>query len=209
MKLERAGSGTALEKSPALLKPAERAEWTGVKLIVAHRTSPLSTLIIRYLKLLWYICRQPLTEEIAMAKRYRIELSAQERSELESLTRRDRVGAKKFVHARTLLLCDSGREGPAWTSARIAEALGITSRTIENTKRRLVEAGMQSALERKKREVPPVKSIFDGEKEARLLALACSSPPAGAGDGRFDFWPRNWCVWISSRRSRNHRCKTR
>lgn len=114
-----------------------------------------------------------------MAKRYRIELSAQERSELESLTRRDRVGAKKFVHARTLLLCDSGREGPAWTSARIAEALGITSRTIENTKRRLVEAGMQSALERKKREVPPVKSIFDGEKEARLLALACSSPPAG------------------------------
>ena len=114
-----------------------------------------------------------------MAIRYRIELSAQERCELELLVRKNRIGARKFVYARTLLLCDRGAQGPAWTSARIAQALGVSSRTIENTKQRFVQGGMPNALERKKRETPPVPSIFDGEKEARLLALACSSPPAG------------------------------
>jgi len=114
-----------------------------------------------------------------MAKRYRIQLSEDEREELEQLTRRNRTGAKKFIHARTLLLCDCGPHGPAWTNARIAEALGVTSRTVENTKRRLIEGGMAAALDRKKREKPPREPMFDGEKEARLIALACSSPPEG------------------------------
>lgn len=114
-----------------------------------------------------------------MAKRYRIKLSRRERAELESLTKRDRTGAKRFVHARILLLCDSGPHGPAWPSVRIAEALGVTPRTIEHTKRRLVEGGIDAALERKRRETPPRESIFDGEKEARLIALACSQAPEG------------------------------
>ena len=32
---------------------------------------------------------------------------------------------------------------------------------------------------RKKRETPPIEPIFDGEKQAQLIALACSAPPAG------------------------------
>jgi hypothetical protein len=114
-----------------------------------------------------------------MAKRYTVELTEQERAELGQLTRRNRTGAKKFVRARTLLLCDSGPFGPGWTNARIAEALGVTSRTVENTKRRLIEGGMTAALARKKREKPPREAMFDGEKEARLIALACSPPPPG------------------------------
>jgi len=114
-----------------------------------------------------------------MAKRYKVHLSEEERAELEQLTRRNKTGAKKFIHARTLLLCDCGPKGPAWPSARTAEALGVTSRTIENTKRRLVEGGMTAALNRKKREKPPREPIFDGEKEARLIALACSPAPEG------------------------------
>ena len=114
-----------------------------------------------------------------MAKRYKVQLSEEERAELEQLTRRDKTGAKKFIHARTLLLCDCGPNGPAWPNGRVAEALGVTSRTVENTKRRLIEGGMTAALDRKKRETPPRESIFDGEKEARLIALACSPPPEG------------------------------
>lgn len=114
-----------------------------------------------------------------MAKRYRIKLSLEERQELELLTRHNKTGAKKFIYARTLLLCDCGEGGPSWPTAHIAEALGITARTIENTKRRMVEGGLNAALERKKRETPPIKSIFNGEKEAKLIALACSSPPEG------------------------------
>jgi transposase len=114
-----------------------------------------------------------------MVKRYRIMLSRQERIDLEALTKKNQTGAKRFVHARILLLCDCGADGPAWPSERIAQALGVTPRTIEHTKKRLVEGGMDSALDRKERDKPPRESIFDGEKEARLIALACSKAPDG------------------------------
>jgi hypothetical protein len=114
-----------------------------------------------------------------MAKRYRIMLSRSERNELEALTKKDHTGAKKFMHARILLLCDAGPDGPAWPSERIGQALGVTTRTIEHTKRKMVEGGLEVALDRKKREKPPRPSIFDGAKEARLIALACSQAPNG------------------------------
>ena len=114
-----------------------------------------------------------------MAKRYTIKLTDSERTELEQLTRTNKTGAKKFIRARTLLLADNGPHGPGWSNARIAEALGVTSRTVENTKKRLVEHDMTAAIERKKRDVPPIEPKFDGKKEAQLIALACSEPPEG------------------------------
>jgi transposase len=114
-----------------------------------------------------------------MSPRYRVTLTEQERSELETLTRRGKTHARRFVHARALLLCDAGPHGPAWTVADVAEALGVTSRTIEHLKKRFVEDGIEAALERKPREKPPREVIFDGAFEARLLALACSDAPEG------------------------------
>ena len=114
-----------------------------------------------------------------MPPRYRITLSKQERKELEALTRNGKTGAKKFIHARALLLCDAGPDGPAWTVAVAAEALGVTSRTIEHLKKRFVEDGLEAALVRKTREKPPRDVIFDGAFEARLIALACSDVPEG------------------------------
>jgi transposase len=67
----------------------------------------------------------------------------------------------------------------------VAEALGLTSRTIEHLKKRFVEDGLEVAIERKPREKPPREIIFDGAFEARLIALACSDAP----DGR-----RRWTV---------------
>jgi hypothetical protein len=102
-----------------------------------------------------------------------------ERAELEALTRNGKTGAKKFINARALLLCDAGPFGPAWIVANVAEALGVTSRTIEHIKKRFVEEGLEVALERKQREIPPCAVVFDGEFEARLTALACSEVPEG------------------------------
>jgi transposase len=102
-----------------------------------------------------------------------------ERAELEALIRNGKTGAKKFLNARALLLCDAGPLGPAWTVANVAEALGVTSRTIEHIKKRFVEEGLEVALKRKQRETPPRTVVFDGEFEARLTALACSEVPEG------------------------------
>jgi len=126
-----------------------------------------------------------------MKPRYRVTLTEQEREELEALTRRGNTGAKRFIRARALLLCDAGAHGPAWTVADTAAALGVTSRTIEHLKKRFVEEGVEAALERKPREKPPREVVFDGAFEARLIFLACSDAPAGH---------RRWtCVFRSIR----------
>lgn len=114
-----------------------------------------------------------------MSPRYRITLTELERKDLEALTRNGKTGAKKFIHARALLLCDAGPDGPAWTVATAAKALGVTSRTIEHLKKRFVEEGLEAALVRKTRGKPPRDVIFDGAFEARLIALACSDAPEG------------------------------
>jgi hypothetical protein len=114
-----------------------------------------------------------------MSPRYRVTLSQEEREELETLTKRGKTNAKRFVQARALLLCDAGDNGPAWKVEDVAEALGITSRSIEHLKKRFVESGLETAMERKSRDKPPRDIKFDGAFEARLIALACTDAPEG------------------------------
>ena len=82
------------------------------------------------------------------------------------------------MHARCSL-CDAGPEGPAWTVADTAKALGVTARTIEHLKKRFVEEGLERAMTREQPEKPPREVILGGEFEAHLIALACSDPPEG------------------------------
>jgi len=114
-----------------------------------------------------------------MKPRYRVTLTSGERHELECLAKAGKSSARRFLYARSLLLCDAGEEGPAWTVANTAEAMGVTPRTIEHLKKRFVELGLESALERKQPDKPPREVIFDGAFEARLIALACSESPSG------------------------------
>lgn len=114
-----------------------------------------------------------------MVPRYRVTLTKEEREELEALTRRGKIQARRFINARALLLCDAGAGGPAWNVADVAAALGVSSRSIEHLKKRFVENGLEAALARKARDKPPREVKFDGAFEARLIALACSEVPEG------------------------------
>ena len=115
-----------------------------------------------------------------MAPRYRVTLTAEERSELNALTRAaTKTTGKRFLYARALLLCDriSGRAGmDRGPGGRGSGHLGPHDRALETA---VCGAGVEFALERKRRVRPPRKIIFDGEFEARLLALACSQAPSG------------------------------
>lgn len=113
-----------------------------------------------------------------MAPRYKVTLTEEERRQLETLTRSGKTAAPKFVHARALLLCDAGAQGDPWRVADVAQALGVTPRTIEHLKERFVEEGLEAALERKPSTKAP-KLTFDGAFDARLTALACSPAPEG------------------------------
>lgn len=112
-----------------------------------------------------------------MKKKYIVRLNNEERKQLEDLTRKGKAAAYKIRHAQILLKADA--DGPNWTDERIAEAFSVTIRTVELIRQRLVEQGLERALNRKKQERPSKYRKFDGEKEAHLIALGCSSPPEG------------------------------
>ena len=114
-----------------------------------------------------------------MKKKYLVELSHQERAQLEELVAKGKVAGYKIRHAQMLLKADQGPDGPDWADAQIAEAFATHVTTVERLRKRLVEEGLAAALERHKRQNYLHK--LDGEGEAQLVAVACSQPPAGRG----------------------------
>lgn len=112
-------------------------------------------------------------------KRYIVELTAKEREHLLRLINKGKAAARTLLKARILLKTDTGCADGGWTDGRIARALETNTGMIYRVRRQLVEEGFEAILTRKKREIPPIPLIFDGEKQARLTALACSQPPQG------------------------------
>jgi len=110
-----------------------------------------------------------------MAKKYVVRLTKDERKRLRQMARAGKGAARKLTHARVLLKADA--DGPKWTDVKIADALDVGVRTIESIRQQFVEEGLEAALNRKKG--PPRQTKLDGEKEARLVALACSEAPDG------------------------------
>jgi hypothetical protein len=106
-------------------------------------------------------------------------LTKEERHELEAISTKGKRAARTVLYSRALLLLDTGEYGPMWLVERVAEALGITSRSLEHLKKRFVEQGLSAAIERKERLTPPREIQFGGDFEAQLLALACSEAPKG------------------------------
>jgi transposase len=111
--------------------------------------------------------------------KYVVRLTSEERQVLEEVLRKGKVAAQRRQHAQILLKADQGPLGPAWTNDRTAEAVGVSAQTVINVRKRLVEDGFEAALGRKPQARPSRAIVLDGEKEARLIALACGKPPAG------------------------------
>ena len=115
------------------------------------------------------------------AKKYRIELTPQEREELTALVSRGRSAAYKQTHARILLMSDEAHDDLPMTDEAIAQALKVGHATVERVRRRCVEEGIEAALNRKKQLRRRPKKL-DGEAEAHLIAIACSEAPQGRAD---------------------------
>jgi Homeodomain-like domain len=113
-----------------------------------------------------------------LAKKYIVRLTTHERTYLDSLIHKGKVAAHKRLHAQILLKADIGELGEKWQDKQIGEAFGVSTRTVERVRERLVQEGLESALNRA--EPIRVKSrIIDGENEAHLIALACGGAPDG------------------------------
>jgi len=112
-----------------------------------------------------------------MNKKYVVRLTEDERARLEKITQKGNGSAYRIKHAHILLQADVN--GPCWSDEMIAKNLHCHTNTVCGVRKRLVELGLEAALEQKKREIPPRQKILDGEKEARLIAVSCGKPPKG------------------------------
>jgi hypothetical protein len=112
-----------------------------------------------------------------MGKHTHIELTSEERTELEQLIRTGNAPARTHTRARILLLSDRS-QGQKRTDQEVADAVLCSRRTVMNVRRRFLSGGLQAALYDKGWPGAPPK--FTGEVEAKLTMLACSEPPAGA-----------------------------
>ena len=114
-------------------------------------------------------------------KKYRITLTAAERDELEQLLARGKADVRKLKHAQVLLKADQAEGGPAWTDERIVAALQVGVATVQRLRQRFVEEGLQAALSPYRVDQRLYQRKLDGEQEAKLIALACSTPPVVHG----------------------------
>jgi transposase len=112
-------------------------------------------------------------------KKYIVRLDAAERARLEQLVRVGKAAAYRIRHANILLAVDAAAPGLKMKDDAAAWAFHVSVRAIESLRRRLVEEGLDAALDRKKQERPSVEKMFDGEKEAQLIAAACGKKPQG------------------------------
>lgn len=108
-----------------------------------------------------------------------IELTQEQRSQLEEVISTGKAAARKIQHAQILLKIDSGKDGPGWSDRQIKEAYNASSSTIWRIRQRFLEYGMRDALDRRPQPERPEKRKVIGEQEAQLIVLACTEPPTG------------------------------
>lgn len=105
-----------------------------------------------------------------MAKKYHVTLTNDEREQLLAMTKRGKVAARQVNRAHILLHAHAGA-----TDDVMAYALHLGTATVERTRKRFVEEGLEAALAERPR--PGGRRKLEGKSEAFLIALACSAPP--------------------------------
>jgi hypothetical protein len=111
------------------------------------------------------------------SKKYVVRLTDAERETLRQIAGKFKGSSQKVRRAQALLKSDA--DGPDWTDAKIAEALGCRTQTVENIRERFVTQGFELTLNSQPRLKPPREKLLDGEQEAKLIAVRLGAPPPG------------------------------
>ncbi|PIT97753.1 MAG: hypothetical protein COT71_04460 [Candidatus Andersenbacteria bacterium CG10_big_fil_rev_8_21_14_0_10_54_11] len=107
-----------------------------------------------------------------MKKKHTIKLSARQRRHLQTITRQGEHKSRVVARARMLLKSHAGL-----TDEQICEHCGVSRSTVQRTRRTCVQHGLTAALYDAPRSGAPPK--ITAKVEARLIAIACTEPPAG------------------------------
>jgi transposase len=108
-----------------------------------------------------------------------IELTKEQRAELEEVIKKGKAPVRKIQHAQVLLKIDRGEAGPQWSDQQVKEAFEVSIPTIWRLRQRFLEQGLHDALDRRPQPERPEKRKIDGEQEAHVIAITCSPAPEG------------------------------
>jgi transposase len=109
-----------------------------------------------------------------MAKIYHVDLTDDERAYLLEFIKSGERSARKISRARILLLADEGKK-----DRDIVESLHTSVPTVQRTRKRFVEGGLDGALNERPRPGGRIRKKLDEKGIAILETLACSEPPEG------------------------------
>jgi transposase len=101
-----------------------------------------------------------------------VELSEEERQEVEGFIRRGKANARTLTRAHVLL-----KDAEGWTIARLSETFHISAATVSNIRQRYRAGGINAVLTDKKQQNR--RRALSGAAEALLVAVACSPVPDG------------------------------
>jgi len=113
-----------------------------------------------------------------MNKKYVVRLSEADRRQAAEILNGQEASPRYRKRANVLLMADES-VGKPMTQEGIAARCGVSDVTVYHTIRDYCERGIEYTLHFQRREKPPRPAIITGEKEARIIALACGEPPKG------------------------------
>ena len=107
-----------------------------------------------------------------MAHKYLVDLTKEEQVSLLDVIHKGKTAARRVARAHVLLHAAEGA-----TDEEIAQTLHVGIATVHRTRQRFVDDGLTAALSERRRSGSP--PALRGKQAAFLVALACSTPPAG------------------------------
>ena len=113
-----------------------------------------------------------------MKKKNNVELTNEERDQLKKLLTNGNTPIKKYKIAQVLLGVDAAAIGRKCTDAEIIKEVEISSKTVTRIREKFVKGRLEEVF-RKKFTPRMSRRRFDGEGEAKLIALCCSEAPEG------------------------------
>ena len=112
------------------------------------------------------------------AKKHHVELSAEQRSQVEKLARSNKASIRERVRARILLAVDTAQPGGGQKDADAARTAGSNAVTVAFVRQRFGRRGLEATLHHREQTRRKPRKL-DGQAEAHLVALVCGAPPAG------------------------------
>jgi transposase len=112
-----------------------------------------------------------------MPKQHHIRLTSEQRAEAQAVLDRGQAAALTFRHARILLEADEAVRRRVRSDHQVAEQCGVSARTVARVRQHFARDGFAVALHG--RPHPGAAPKLSAAQQARLIALACTAPPAG------------------------------